>query len=552
MAVNVPGLISIIVFYLLILLVGLWAARRTRQKEGKASSEHVMLAGRNIGAFVGIFTMTATWVGGGFINGTSEYIVKDGFVWCQAPFGYSVALALGGYFFASKMRSQGYITMLDPLSRKYGERMGGLLFIPALLGEIFWSAAILSALGASLSVILDLDSTISIIVSACIAVFYTLFGGLYSVAYTDVVQLICIFVGLWISIPFAFTHKAVGDITVNATANWVKELDPVYIGLYLDSYLLLIFGGIPWQVYFQRVLSASTVRNARILSYAAGVGCIIMSIPSILIGAIATVTDWNQTDYAGTVPIPDEDMNLILPLVLQYLTPQAVAFVGLGSVSAAVMSSADSSVLSASAMFSRNVYKLVFRQKASEREILWVMRITIFVVGILATVMGITVKSIYTLWFLCSDLVFVVLFPQLFCVVYLSWTNTYGSLIGYILGLFFRLAGGEAVLNIPVLIKYPYYNDADGQLFPFKTLSMIISLTSVLVFSFVTNYLFKNEILPKKADIFKCIVNRDDVGKPRKEYNEQIEMSPPDENSGKMNPTFAYSNDDIQGKAHAN
>ena len=50
--------------------------------------------------------------------------------------------------------------------------------------------------GATLSVILELDTKISIIVSACIAVFYTLFGGLYSVAYTDVVQLICIFVGL--------------------------------------------------------------------------------------------------------------------------------------------------------------------------------------------------------------------------------------------------------------------------------------------------------------------------------------------------------------------
>ena len=38
--------------------------------------------------------------------------------------------------------------------------------------------------------------TVSVIVSACIAVFYTLFGGLYAVAYTDVIQLICIFVGL--------------------------------------------------------------------------------------------------------------------------------------------------------------------------------------------------------------------------------------------------------------------------------------------------------------------------------------------------------------------
>lgn len=54
---------------------------------------------------------------------------------------------LGGYFFANKMRSQGYVTMLDPFSQKYGERMGGLLYIPALLGEVFWSAAILAALG---------------------------------------------------------------------------------------------------------------------------------------------------------------------------------------------------------------------------------------------------------------------------------------------------------------------------------------------------------------------------------------------------------------------
>lgn len=54
---------------------------------------------------------------------------------------------LGGLFFAKPMRSRGYVTMLDPFQQIYGERMGGLLFIPALMGEIFWSAAILSALG---------------------------------------------------------------------------------------------------------------------------------------------------------------------------------------------------------------------------------------------------------------------------------------------------------------------------------------------------------------------------------------------------------------------
>ena len=53
----------------------------------------------------------------------------------------------GGIFFAHRMRKEGYITMLDPLQERFGGRMGGLLFIPALCGEVFWSAAILAALG---------------------------------------------------------------------------------------------------------------------------------------------------------------------------------------------------------------------------------------------------------------------------------------------------------------------------------------------------------------------------------------------------------------------
>ena len=102
----------------------------------------------------------------------------------------------GGLVFAKIMRQREYFTMLDPFQEKYGPRMGGLLFIPALLGEIFWSAAILAALGATVSVVVNLDRVTSIIVSACISVFYTLIGGFYSVVYTDIIQLLSIFVGL--------------------------------------------------------------------------------------------------------------------------------------------------------------------------------------------------------------------------------------------------------------------------------------------------------------------------------------------------------------------
>jgi high affinity choline transporter 7 len=105
-------------------------------------------------------------------------------------------LWVAGLFFANPMRSAGYHTMLDPFQEKYGAKIGGLLFLPALCGEILWSSAILSALGSTLSVIVGLDTTISVVVSAAVAMLYTLFGGLHSVAYTDVVQVFCIAIGL--------------------------------------------------------------------------------------------------------------------------------------------------------------------------------------------------------------------------------------------------------------------------------------------------------------------------------------------------------------------
>ena len=105
-------------------------------------------------------------------------------------------LLTGGLIFAKKMREAGYVTMLDPFQERYGRVLTGLIYIPALLGEIFWCAAILAALGATLSVILGVNHVWAVVISAAISVFYTLVGGLYSVAFTDIIQLVCVFFGL--------------------------------------------------------------------------------------------------------------------------------------------------------------------------------------------------------------------------------------------------------------------------------------------------------------------------------------------------------------------
>lgn len=175
------------------------------------------------------------------------------------------------------------------------------------------------------------------------------------------------------------------------------------------------------------------------------------------------------------------------------------------------------------------------------------MRVSIFGVGILATIMAILVDSIYMLWYLCSDLVYVILFPQLVSVVYLKGTNTYGSLGGFIVGWFFRLMGGETSMNISAVIKYPWYNEATGeQLFPYKTLCMLLSFASIVLISYPLKYVFEKGMIPPKYDVFMCIVNvpEETIALAFNKMSDLNALTPTEVN-GKINPALKFSQDDL-------
>ncbi|XP_014677036.1 PREDICTED: high-affinity choline transporter 1-like [Priapulus caudatus] len=517
MAVNISGIISVIVFYLLILAVGLWAGRKTKKATtgGTSESDAQLLAGRNIGLFVGSFTMTELnqvfpaqaqdtdgigenqrHVGGLQASITlkyrlkrSETIKRQGFAYIAFRYGNT-----GGLFFAKKMHSAGYVTMLDPLCIKYGRIMAGLLFIPALLGELFWSAAILKALGATLAVILSLDQRVSVIISACIAIFYTFFGGLYSVAYTDVVQLICMFIGLVCGT--LWRHSASIAVTAaNPATSWYGTLEWKWAGVWVDYALHLIFGGIPWQA--SQPCTSNALRGSRTANT----------------GDAAVIIDWNATSYPGEIPIPDADKSLILPIVMQYLTPAWVSFFGLGAVSAAVMSSADSSCLSVASLFANNIVSVIWvaitKRDLPAVGLVWTVRGGIVAAGVLAMAIGLSVDSIYGLFHLCSDLVYVMLFPQLVAALYIPFSNTYGSILGYAVGLFLRLGGGEDLINLKPIIFYPHYNTEDGQLFPFHTLSMGAGMIALVLGSLLAHVIFTRGILPADYDVLGCYQKAD-------------------------------------------
>ncbi|NHE57431.1 sodium:solute symporter [Cyclobacterium sp. GBPx2] len=482
---------------MIILLTGYYASRK---ESGDQSSQGMLLAGRRMPAWIGIFTMTATWVGGGYIIGTSEAVYDSarGLVWAQAPWGYALSLILGGLFFAKKIRSFGFTTFIDVFENKYGKKTAAVLFIPALIGEIFWSAAILAALGITFATIFGLDLETAILVSASIAVGYTMLGGLWSVAYTDVVQLAFIIIGLGISIPFAldkiggleqamvlYDQNIANGFTLFPSLNAFTGNDPDWgngIWVWLDFALLLVMGGIPWQVYFQRVLSSNSDKSAVRLSIFGGICCALMAIPAIFIGVAGVGFDWS-TSTLGTAP----EATMVLPYVLLEMTPPLIAALGLGAVAAAVMSSVDSSILSAASMFTWNLYRPLIKPACTDKQIKLTIRLAILVIGAVSTWLALTLQSVYELWYLCADLVYVVLFPQLVLALYFKKSNQYGAIAGILVGLILRFGGGEPIFGIEPFLPYPMNDPVAGIQFPFRTFAMLTSLLSIVLVSYLTH-----------------------------------------------------------------
>ena len=471
-------------FYGVVLGTGILAARRN-----DSSAVSLLVAGRRLPLVVGALTMTATWVGGGYINGTAEVVFNvgsegGGLIWAQATWAYAVSLVLGGLFFARRMRRAGYVTLLDPFEQRYGKTTAALLSIPALIGEVFWSAAILAALGMTFGVLLGFDVTTAILVSAAIAAAYTVVGGLWAVAYTDVVQVAFILLGLLLAIPFALSYAGgLQEVVVSYASSMQGFPTGALRWRWFDFALLLCLGGIPWQVYFQRVLACRDERSAMRLSLIAAGGCIVLALPAVLIGAIGA-TVWSD----GGGP---ESAALVLPQVLLSLTPAAVATVGLAAVAAAVMSSVDSSILSASTLFAWNVYRPLTGGRRSDREMRWVVRVGVVAVCGAAAWLALRAQSVYVLWVLCADLVYVVLFPQLVMVLFWRHANRTGALAGAAMALALRVGGGEAELGLGAFIAYSRVGEVlpvFGSEFPFRTFSMLGGLATIAVVSLLTRH----------------------------------------------------------------
>jgi solute carrier family 5 (high affinity choline transporter), member 7 len=482
---------AVLALYVVFLAIGVAGAR----KAAGGGWADLLVAGRAMPLWLAVLTMTATWVDGGYLLGTVEGTFKAGVpLGAQGGMCFGLSLILGGLFFARRMRHFGFTTLIDPFEARFGRRWALVLSVPALLGEIFWSAELLVAIGSTFGVMLGIPLAWAIAMSAIVVTLYTVLGGMWSVAYTDAFQLGLVALGLLVALPVVFhavgglgsawsaytAARPAGASVLPPFAGGRWGWTPASIVNWWDVTLMLVLGGIPWNCYFQRVLSCRTPAKAQWHSILAGLLTIGFTVPPLLIGIAAFAHRWPAPQAAQLAAQPAET----LPMVLQFLTPGWIAILGLGAIIGAVTSSFSASILSAGSMVAWNgVYRL-WRPDLSPRQLGRLIRLVIVVLGAAALVLALKVQSVQALWFFTSDLVFVLLFPQLVFALFDRRVNRIGSVAAFTLSLALRLGGGEPLFGVAPTIPYPeifasllpgtpasWYDAGGALLFPYKSLA---------------------------------------------------------------------------------
>ena len=382
-------LLWFVILYLMVSVgIGLFAATRVH------SAKDFAVAGRSLPLPVVTATVFATWFGAEAVFGVSATFVKEGLGGVVAdPFGSSLCLVFAGILFSRYLYKLNILTLGDFYRMRYNRTVEVLTTLCIVASYLGWVAAQIKALGLIFYVVTDgaVSQETGMILGAAIVLTYTTFGGMFSVAILDFVQMAVSMGGLlfiaWIvsgkvdgGAPAVIDHASLAG-----KLDFFPEADPWKWITFLGAWVTMMLGSIPQQDVFQRVTSA---KSAKIALYGSFLGAAIyfcFTFVPMFIAYAATLIDPEM--FAR---ILEEDSQLVLPtLVLQHM-PLAAQVLFFGAVLSAIMSCSSATLLAPSVSFAENVVK-GFYPKMGDHHFLWVMRGTL--VGFAALVLAFALNS---------------------------------------------------------------------------------------------------------------------------------------------------------------
>ncbi len=443
-------LIAFVAVYLAVTIaIGLLAARRVK------NATDYMVAGRSLPLYMNVATVFATWFGAETVLSVSATFAKDGLAGIPGdPFGASVCLVLAALFFAKLFYRMNLLTIGDFYKQRYGKIVEVITSVAVVASYLGWTSAQLTALGLVIYALSGgtISLTGAIFLGSVVVLIYTIFGGMWSVAFTDLFQTIVILIGLS-AVAYLVGDLAGGPAKVIAQASaegkfnfWPENATGWWA--MAGAFFAFAFGSVPQQDVFQRMTSAKDEKTAVRGTLIGALIYFCFAFVPIFIAYAALVADPSLLKLFGSEDA--REIQRVLPDLVLNKMPLWAQVMFFGALLSAILSTASGALLAPTSLFTENVLRPL-GPKLGDKQFLFVLRIVL--VAFTACALLFALNSTSTMYEMVQSAYNVTLtgaFVPLVAGAYWGRATTQGALFSAIGGvgvwLSFHFFGGETMV----------------------------------------------------------------------------------------------------------
>ncbi|MDM5201179.1 sodium:solute symporter family protein [Fictibacillus enclensis] len=358
-------IMGIVILYVLATsCLGLYTKRFSK------SSDKYMTGGKAFGPFVIGVLMMSEFIGTGSTIGTAQTAFSEGISASWNLITLALAFALFAYTLAKKFHERGEYTISGAISKTYGNGARTITSIVMIYALGVVNVSMYAGGAATLSAILHIPHSMAAILVGVVTVVYVSLGGMFAVAYTNLIHAFFKYVGLILAVSFSLA--AVGGFSglsiemKPSMLNWTGISWPTII-----AWTIANIGSIfSTQYIIQAVSSTTDDANAKKASIYAGLMVIPVGIMAALIG------------MAASVLFPDIASSEAFPMTTTLMNPFLAGLVIAGLI-AAVFGTVAASTIGAAALLLKDFYTPFFNREGSDAKSLRFSRIATIVMGLL-------------------------------------------------------------------------------------------------------------------------------------------------------------------------
>ena len=405
---NLFEVAAFILYFLAVLAIGIFFFIKSKNE----SEKDYFLGGKSMGGLVSALSAGASDMSAWCLMGLPGAIYLSGLGQVWISVGLIIGTILAWIFVAPRLRvyaihADDAITIPQFLTNRFRTKNSVLRIICAVVFVVaycIYMASSVVACGELFSTLTGgvIDKTMGMIIAAAVIVLYTMLGGFRAVCWTDFLQGMLMLAAVLILPIIALIFVNSGNLP-DSFLPWVAESENYYNflsdGAFNWKSISDILTGLSWGLgYFGMphiLVRYMSIKNKKEMRKSQIVG----STWTFLILVMASVLGLVAHEFLGSSM--EGNTNLVFVTVVRKIFDfGALAFIGgilISAVVAASMSTADSQLLASSSAFASDIYKAQIRKEASDKEMVWVSRIVVIVVAIVALIIALTGSSIMAL-----------------------------------------------------------------------------------------------------------------------------------------------------------